>query len=751
MKQNSLCIFLIIVAFLCLGNISVTAQSLDKPIPADDPNIPDNNPWTSACASNGFNDFYIKFTWSPPLVNSDNSFILELSDPNGSFDNPTELATDNTKNANFDFDFKFSLPTNTRSDGYKFRVRSTSPAIIGEESDAYSMFYIDHNSPILISPNGNGTIPSGGTIMICDGNSVTIAPHNIPNGDTYEYNWYRSSSLLSEKGASLTITEAGMYYVEVDYGINCSSSANTLSNTIEVTIGASLGIAINSPTKTDLCAGETQNLEANITGQGLTYVWYKDGTAITTPTVDDDTYTVDASVVGFEGDYSVEISGTGTCLERSSTVSMTNAGNFTVTRSNTANIILLPSQTETLSITTSATTPQYQWYRNNAQISGATNNTVDITQDGVYYAAVTLSGGACASTTINSETTTVVSPASFEIITDYASTYAACTNANMVLEVTTINAIDGNGDKTNVTTELLSNFTYQWTRDGNNVSGATNSSISLTDISDNGDYILTGTLSTYNATTNSLPLQLLVNETLTITSNGTVTCNTTDQISINTTTDLSTASFQWYKDDVSISTTNESIEVTTAGVYRLEILRNGCPLRSNEITISPLDESIITLDSPERVVFPEGTSKAVRASGGTSYSWYDSNNNLLGNTDSQSFTQEGDYILIVNVGNCEVSRNLIVEYLESFSVPNVITVNGDGINDLWVLPNSYSNDSDIIVTIYNEKGTEILNEANYQNNWPASSTAFAKQNEVFYYKIKNADEVLKQGTITVIR
>ena len=101
-----------------------------------------------------------------------------------------------------------------------------------------------------------------------------------------------------------------------------------MSQPIEVTVGTSLGIAINPPAKTSLCTGETTSLEANITGQGLTYTWFQDGAAITAPTIDDDTYVVDASLPGFEGDYQVEIEGPGACLERSVAVTITNAGDL---------------------------------------------------------------------------------------------------------------------------------------------------------------------------------------------------------------------------------------------------------------------------------------------------------------------------------------------------------------------------------------------------------------------------------------
>ncbi len=255
------------------------------------------------------------------------------------------------------------------------RVRSTNPAITGAESDAFPMYYIDFNSPLLISPNGDGNVPPGGAVEICNGNTVTLAPHNIPNSNTYQYNWYRSGTLLPEKGPSLTINQSGIYHLELDYGSICSGSANTLSNDITVSLGNSLGIALNPPSKTNLCAGETVALVANITGQGLTYTWYKDDVAVTTPSVDNDTFTVDASVAGFEGNYQVEIVGAGTCLERSSGITITNAGNFTVTNASPGNLVLLPAENKTLSVSASVSPVTYQWFRNGVQISGATEST----------------------------------------------------------------------------------------------------------------------------------------------------------------------------------------------------------------------------------------------------------------------------------------------------------------------------------------------------------------------------------------
>lgn len=176
------------------------------------------------------------------------------------------------------------------------------------------------------------------------------------------------------------------------------------------------------------------------------------------------------------------------------------------------------------------------------------------------------------------------------------------------------------------------------------------------------------------------------------------------------------------------------------------------PYYSNEITIAPLDPELITLSEDGDVIFPEGSSKTVTATGGgTAYVWYDANNNEVSTTDSYTFTAEGDYTLVASIDNCDVVKTITADYLDLFNIPNVITPNGDGANDQWIIPNSYSNKSDVNVIIYNSQGKEVLNATNYQNNWPESSSAFASQNMVFYYVIKNTTETLKQGTITVIR
>ncbi len=735
------------VLFVAL--VATGQTTLNKPTPAPNPNLGSTLPWTAVCASASFNEYFVNFTWTPPLVDSNNEFILELSDATGNFDNPIELAKVTDQNTTFDFDFQFALPQEAQGDSYRFRVRSTSPALTSPDSDAFAMYYIDYNSPILISQDGSGVIPPGGELQICNGGSVVLATHNVPNAEVYNYSWYRSGTKLSETSSSITVNQAGIYMVEIDYGDACSGSANTLSNSIDVSLGTSQGIAINPPSQTTLCPTDMVTLSANIAGMGYAYTWYKDGSVISGPTVDASTYNVDGSVVGFEGDYLVEISGSGICIEESSAVTLSGPGSFMVTRENPDRMVLLPSQSETLTISTDASSPTIQWYRDGNPISGATNTTLNVTEIGEYYAAVTETGGSCGSSTKTSETTTVVQPSNFDLTIAYNSTYADCANSAIVLEVTQIMATE-NGNTFDVTTQLINDFSYQWIKNGASVTGATGSSISLASSAENGDYTLDANLDSFSMTSNALGVVLNSGDTIAISNSGTQLCDGVT-ITLSTTYDLNGRTFSWTRNGQSIDTSSLELTATDEGVYQLSVVTDGCPILSNEVALERFDESVIVVDTEEDVIFPEGESQTVTAIGGTAYEWYDAQNNLISSSGSVTLEVEGNYILVATVDNCQITRSFTVTYRDDFQIPNVITANGDGINDLWVIPNTYSRQSDVTVIIYNELGDELLNQTGYANNWPPSSLGFSKKNQLFYYKIRKDNQTLKQGTITVIR
>ncbi len=739
---------LLLMIFMLLGFSELSAQIIMNPPEPYDPPGGGNTAFTAICAgldegSGPFNSYDIEVSWAGSLPNSNNVFILELSDANGSFDNPIELARTSTENANTAKKFvqNFSIPTNLRGNNFKFRSRSTNPETEAISTNTYDVYYMSiTNTGLNISELGDGNPPGS----ICSADPVTLQVDNITNPESYKYRWTRSGTALSETSYRITADTSGSYQVQIDYG-SCSNNANTDSNFVNVTIGASgTGVNIVTPSNTSLCAGQTVDLRVEMPDNSASYQWFKGATAVGTGT----SYTVDGGMPGFEGSYTVEISGTGACTERSAPVNITSGGSFNVTRTNPENVVVFSSQSQTLSVSTNATSPTYEWFRNGTSI-GNNSASLEITQAGTYYAQVT-SGGACV-LTINSESTNAVTPSSFEIKIDYDGNYVPCENTSIALEISEINAIGDDGSKTNVTAQLEDSFNYQWKLNGNNVEGATDENITISDATAEGSYTVDGSLDTYNASSNALSVKLLTSETVSITSTGTIFCSSEEALTISTDTDLSTETFSWFKDGERLDVTTETLVVNGVGTYQLVLDKNGCDLRSNEIIISGLDPDLISLDVEGDIIFPKGGSITVTATGGTSYIWADADGNVLSTTDSMQFTEEGTFTLTANIDNCQITKELTAMYLDTFKVPNVITPNGDGSNDQWVIPNSYSNKADVNVIIYTQNGVELMNETSYQNNWPGASVSFPKQNMVFYYVIKNATETLKQGTITVIR
>ena len=736
---------------LLLSSSQLFGQVLNKPVPAANSNIGATSPWTAACASDSFNEFFVNFTWSPPLVDSANEFILELSDVNGNFDTVTELDRVADQNTNFDFDFIFILPQDIQGDAYRFRVRSTNPALTSPESDSFSMYFLGFTNPILISQDGDGNIPTGGIIENCNNGNITLETHNVPDPENYSYSWFRSGTLLSETSNAITVSQNGIYFVEINYGPNCSGSANTLSNSIEIQSASSTGITISASASTTLCTGDTVDLIASIDNPSWTYTWFKDGTAVTTPTLGDSSFTVDSSTANFDGDYTVQIEATGICTETSNAITVINNGDFTVSLDNSTNVVLLPGQSRTLSASSTAITPSYQWFKDGSPIAGATNSSLDVSDVGIYFISVVENGGPCAGSTVNSENITVVLPTSFEFVIAFTGSYTACESSSAVMDLTEINAVIAGGSIVNVTSDLISEFTYQWTKDNVPVTGETSNTISLASSTENGDYRLEGVLDSFNTSSNVLSVTLASNETVTISSTELALCDGIDSVTLTADIDLSTETYTWFRDGNAISTTDTSITTSEIGVYELQVERNTCPIRSNQITIIQFDESIVTVDASENIILLEGSSQTVTASGATSYQWFDQNNNSISSTDSVLLTEEGDYLLIASVGNCTVSRNFTVSFRDNFAIPNVITANGDGVNDLWILPNTFSGNPNVSVVIYNENGVEVLNQTNYQNNWPESSIAFTDNKMIFYYRLTEEGRTLNQGTITVIR
>jgi gliding motility-associated-like protein len=84
-----------------------------------------------------------------------------------------------------------------------------------------------------------------------------------------------------------------------------------------------------------------------------------------------------------------------------------------------------------------------------------------------------------------------------------------------------------------------------------------------------------------------------------------------------------------------------------------------------------------------------------------------------------------------------------------FEFPNVITTNGDGINDLFEIQNLPANTK---VMIINRWGNVVLKSDNYQNNWDGKDSSGKELVDgVYTYKFKTKDGRIGHGFVHLVR
>lgn len=210
----------------------------------------------------------------------------------------------------------------------------------------------------------------------CTGGSVVL---NANTGTGLTYQWTNNSTnITGATAASYTANAAGVYAVVVTNASNCSATSNTKT----VTVTTPPTATNTATTDTTFCAGGSVVLNAN-TGTGLTYQWMNNGTNITGAT--NAAYTANAS-----GVYSVQVSNAGNCSANSNTKTVT------VNPLPVASVAINGLTLNTGSFQT------YQWYYNNQPISGATQQSLNITQNGTYFVQVAdLNGCSNNSDTVN--------------------------------------------------------------------------------------------------------------------------------------------------------------------------------------------------------------------------------------------------------------------------------------------------------------------------------------------------------------
>ena len=548
--------------------------------------------------------FRVKVRWSPPLPNADNKYIFELSDANGSFNNPTVLPyeTDGipkgkTINNVLFFDAYLTFPKTLNGKKYRIRLRSTNPAseviVIGELSgkEEFEGNFINATGSVKTVPSGNVNLCPGQTTEISVTQIFTTASNNISD---YNYVWYKSDiggnnsvRINGQTGPKITVSEEGTYRVYIDYGACTNSDQNiSKSNNINVRIKGGGQSLVLSSSATEICSSESFTLTATPAGTD-TYSWYRDNTKL------GETNGVATYVVSppnnLPGKYRVQIGDGGGCGVRSNEIEIKHKDAIKANITTTGGNVLLPNKQRTLSVNTTAQNPSYKWFKDGVEIPGQTANTYVATSAGKYKAQV-IQTGSCAST-VETEEYELKAPDSFKVSIKPKTSYQPCETNSIDLTVDKITAVSG-ATELAIDPSDYSFFTFQWQRE---TGGAftdinTTQEITLNSATQNGKYRLKITASGFPAIPESNVLDIQLQDSNALRINNSVDnvdfCGEVYTLTVTTGADP-TATYTWFKDRAQIAQGVGMTEygVTTTGVYYATIggTGGGCPATSNSV------------------------------------------------------------------------------------------------------------------------------------------------------------------------
>ena len=110
---------------------------------------------------------------------------------------------------------------------------------------------------------------------------------------------------------------------------------------------------------------------------------------------------------------------------------------------------------------------------------------------------------------------------------------------------------------------------------------------------------------------------------------------------------------------------------------------------------------------------------------------------------------------VTTAQGCVDSSSMTVTVIDKCDEPMIaFTPNGDGINDLWLVTNSFCL-REAQVQVFNRYGALVFKSDNYQNNWNGTYKDKPVPDGTYYYvvsyRLVNNKVIQKKGNVTILR
>ncbi len=542
-----------------------------------------------------------------------------------------------------------SLPL-TLSPGNTFTfTASFDPIAAGNVSGSFSIVSPQLSSPMAISTSGTGLAVAPAITSQPLSQSVLVgqtATFSVTASGTapLSYQWRKNGAAISGATSSSYTTPAettsdngAQFTVVVS---NTAGSVTSGAATLGVTAAPVAPSITSQPANQTTFAGQTATFSVIASGTvPLSYQWQKNGAAIGGAI--SSSYTTPAEITSDNGaQFTVVISNAaGTILSNAATLTVNPDPVAPSITAQPASQTINAGQTATFSVTATGTAPlSYQWQKNSAAISGATSSSY------TTPAETASDNGAQFSVVVSNSAGTVTSNAA--ILTVNAPPAVTAQPVNQTVAV-------GQTATFSVTATGTAPLSYQWRKNGANISGATASAYTTpaTASTDNGaQFSVVISNAAGSVTSNTATLTVNVPPSITTQpSSVTITAGQTATFSV-TATGTAPLTYQWKKNGTSISGATSASYTTPAettadnGAQFTVVVSNSVGnVTSNAATLTvnpaPVAPSITTQPSNVTITSGQTATFSVTATGTAplSYQWSQNGTAISGAT-SSSYT-----------------------------------------------------------------------------------------------------------------
>ncbi len=476
----------------------------------------------------------------------------------------------------------YVISTSAEADAGGYSVVVTNSA--GSATSATATLVVNI-APVITQQPTNVTTTQGSTatftVQARGTSPITYQWKKLTNG-TYQ-------DIVGATQPTYSISSTNKAADETSYQVVVTNSVGTVtSNNVTLTVNLTPPAIVEQPQNQTVNQGQNATFAVSVSGVGpFTYQWRKDGVNISGATAS--SVVVSNVTVNDQASYSVVVSGPGGSVTSSSATLTVIA--LPVITTHPAGANLPAGATGSLFVGASGNNLAYQWRRNGVAISGATSPVYS------FVMADNLAG---------SYTCTVTNVAG-SVTSNAASITLQATAPTITQQPQSAAILDGNPVTFSVQATGTATLTYQWRRNGDNISGATSSSYTfnvsaLTDHNSNYSVVVTNA----GGSVTSAAATLTVNVPPVITQQpvSTATSYTNFPVTLEVRATPPTATFQWFKNSSPISGATQntlSMGGQTAGVHQFYcvVTASGASVTSNTSTV--------TVANPTNIPTPSAT------------------------------------------------------------------------------------------------------------------------------------------------